>query len=220
MSFWDRLVEQLKDIGSSIGNWTPKILGALIIFLIGRWIAKIIRRIVKRLMEKPAATALFDRAGIGEAMKSAGYSPAVLVSNIVYAFLLLVTLLLTAEALGIQSVIDLLERLVAFLPQVIVAVFIVIVAVAIGNFLGDMVKPWGETRNVPWLHYATRFALVIFGIVTAMEVLEIGYAARRVLEFSLGAAAVAFAISFGIGGIDTAKKWWGKYLTPGSDQHG
>ena len=35
MSFWDRLVESLRDIGTAIGEWTPKIIGALIIKTIG-----------------------------------------------------------------------------------------------------------------------------------------------------------------------------------------
>jgi hypothetical protein len=61
-----------------------------------------------------------------------------------------------------------------------------------------------------------RYAVIIFGALTALEILGIGQVSTRIFEFTVGAFAVAFAVAFGVGGIETARKWWGKYLAPRS----
>lgn len=63
-----------------------------------------------------------------------------------------------------------------------------------------------------------------FGVITALDVLGVGRVTNRIFDAVLATAgvaiAVSFAIAFGIGGIDTAKRWWERYLTPRSRTDG
>ena len=224
MSFWDQLTDSLEEFGASIGNWVPKIVGALIILLVGWFIARIIRRVVRKLLDRPAVNSALDKAGIGPALRDAGYSAASLLATIVYAILMLIVLIMAAEALQVQAIVDLLEKLVAYLPLVIVAIIILVVTAAIGAFAGDMVRPMGESRGMPWMGNAVRFVIVGFGVITALDVLGVGRVTNRILDALLATAgltiAATLAIAFGVGGIDTAKRWWHKLASPKSEAGG
>ena len=69
---------------------------------------------------------------------------------------------------------------------------------------------------MPWLTWVVQILIVLFGVLFAMDLLKINFAAdiTKILTAALG---IAFAIAFGVGGIDTAKKWWAKYLAPRND---
>jgi hypothetical protein len=214
MSFWDTLRERLEEIGADIGNWVPKIIGALLILLVGLFIARIVRRIVKRILENDAVEGVLDKAGIGPALRRSGYSASNLGATLVYGLLALVVLLLAATALEVQALVDLLERLIGFIPVVFVAVVLVVVAAAIGAFLADLVRPWAESHGYTWVPTAVRWGVIVFALLTAFDLVGIGQVSEDVRRAVLLAVGVAFAVSFGIGGIDTAKKWWAKYLSP------
>lgn len=214
MSFFDRLTEELKDLGTTFGEWVPRVIGALVILLLGWFIAKWIARIVRRLLDNDSVRRFFDRVGIGQALSNAGYSAANLVGSIVYGFLMLVVFLIAAEALQLTELSDLLRRLIAFLPQLFIAVVIVMVAAAIGRFVADLVRPWGERQRMTWVPTAIQVGLIVFGVVTALDLLGIGIVTNTVLTAVLGTAGLVVAIAFGVGGIDTAKLWWAKYGAP------
>lgn len=214
MSFWDTLTNRLEEIGADIGNWVPKILGALLILLVGFFIARIVRRIVQRILENDAVEGVLDKAGIGPALRNSGYSAASLGATLVYGLLALVVLLLAATALEVQSLVDLLERLIGFIPVVFVAIVLVVVAAAIGSFLADLVRPWAETHDSQWVPTAVRWGVIIFALLTAFDLVGIGQVSEDVRRAVLLAVGVAFAVAFGIGGVDTAKQWWAKYLSP------
>lgn len=214
MSFWDSLRERLDAIGADIGNWVPKIIGALLILIIGLFVARIIRRIVRRILENDSVARVLDSAGVGSALRNSGYSAPDLGATVVYGFLALVVLLLAATALEVEAIVDLLERLIAFVPVVIVGVVIVIIASAFGRFVANIVRPWAETNNYGWLPTAIHWGIFVFGLFTAFDLVGVGSVSEDVRRAVLLALGVAFAVAFGIGGVDTAKKWWGKYLSP------
>lgn len=213
-SFWGRLTEGIRELGGDIGNWIPKILGALFILIVGWIIARFIRRIVRRLLDNDAVEGVLDKIGVGGALREAGYTAAGLVSTVVYFFLLLVVFLFAAEALEVQAFVDLLERLIGFLPQVAVAVVIVIAAAWVGKVASDIARPWAESQNLSWLALTIQVGFLVFGVITALDLLGIGLFTNTVLMFVLGTAGAILAIAFGVGGIETARKWWAKYLTP------
>ena len=78
----------------------------------------------------------------------------------------------------------------------------------------DIVRPWADTHNYSWLPTVIHWGLFLFGLFTAFDLVGIGQVSEDVRRAVLLAAGVAFAIAFGVGGIDAGKKWWAKYLTP------
>jgi flagellar biosynthesis protein FliQ len=213
-SFWDRLMDGLRDIGTAIGDWTPKIIGALLILVVGWLIARILRNIVRRLLELAPVKAVLKAAGIEGALEGSGYEPAKLGAGIVYFYLWLVVLLLAFEVLEAQTIVDLLERTLAVIPLILVAFVVLVLAAAVGRFVAGLVSPWAESHGVTWLPWITQGGFILFGLVTAFQILEIGYFTEALTTAILGGAGIAFAIAFGVGGIDTARKWWAKYLSP------
>ena len=65
-----------------------------------------------------------------------------------------------------------------------------------------------------WIPSAIMVGLVVFGAITALDMLGIGIVTNTVLTAVLATVGLALAISFGVGGIDTAKLWWAKYASP------
>ncbi len=209
--FFDGVSDGLEDAWRNVIDFLPKLIGALLILLIGWIIARIIRNIVRRVLERLGFDKLLDRAGFTDALRNAGITASRLVANVVYVILLLTVALLAAEALAVEELTSLLSSLVGYLPLVIVAIVILIVAAALGAFLADLARPWAESQNVGWLSPVVRWVLIVFGIIAAFNVLNVAEVVVNTLFISVvGAAALAFAVAFGVGGIDTAKLWWRK----------
>ncbi len=219
MSFWDQFVEGIESIGTTIADWAPRIALALIVLIIGRWILRLIRSWVEKLLSLPAVQGTFDRAGITSAVSPGGRTPAALAATVIYAFLLIALWLIIFNILQLETIVDLLERLLAWVPVVIIAAIVVIISAAVANWTADLVRPYAEERDVPWLATAVRVLIIVFGVLFALDILEITFAEdiAKILTAALG---IAFAVAFGIGGIDTAKRWWERYLTPRSRTDG
>ena len=221
--FIDELGDGLSEIGTTIADRWAGILGALLVLVIGWVIAKFIRNIVKQIFSTPAVdSVLFDKTGIGGVLRGAGYDGGTLIATIVYALLMLQVLIMAATAAEVDSVVAMVDAIVAFLPQVIGAVLILVLASIIGGFLSDLVRPLGARKGVSWLAAGTRGLLALFGIVLALNFLGIGGlsfagiggAIMEALGWLGMAVAFALSIAFGVGGIDTAKRWWAKHLAP------
>jgi hypothetical protein len=214
---WDNLVTGLEDafaeIGSIMGEWIPRILWALIVLIVGRWILRVLRTAIERLLDTAAVRAVFDRAGVTAALEPSDTKPAKLIGTVAYALLYLILWLIVIRILQIDSIEDLLQRLIAVIPLVIIAVALVIIAAAVGNYVADLVRPYSERQEVGWLPSLVRIVILIVGVLAALDLLEITFA-ENVILITTAALGVAFAVAFGIGGVDTARKWWNKYLAP------
>ena len=214
---WDNMVAGLKDafgdVGSTLGEWIPRIIVALLVLMVGRWLLRTARGWVEKLLETPAAQTVFDKAGISSALAPSGNKASSLLATVAYAFLLLLLWLIVFRILQIQPLEDLLERLIAVLPLIVVAAILVIIAAAIGSFVADLVRPYAEQRSVAWLPGVTRVVVLVAGALAALDLLEIRFA-EDIVKIIAAAAGIAFAVAFGVGGIDTAKQWWSRYLSP------
>jgi hypothetical protein len=216
MSFWDQLVEEFESLGQVIAEWLPRIIVALLILIIGRWILKWVRTLIEKFLNLGFMQAIFDRAGITNALSSSDQTAAGITATVVYAYLVVVLWLIVFRVLQIQTLERLLERFLAWIPIVLLAAVIVIIAAAVASWTAGLVRPFAESRNIGWLAWVVQIAIIVFGVLFALDLLEITFAADITKIFA-AAIGVAFAISFGIGGIDTAKKWWAKYFTPKED---
>ena len=214
---WDRMIDGLKEafgsVGNTLGEWIPRLLVALLVLIVGGWLLRKVRAWISKLLDTPAVRTVFDKAGISAALAPSGKSAASLVATVGYGFLLLVLWLIVVRILEIQPVEDLLQRLIAVLPLIIVAVILVILAAAVGSYVADLVRPYAEQRGVAWLPSAVRIVILVAGALAALDLLEITFA-EDIVKIVTAATGIAFAIAFGVGGIDTAKRWWAKYAAP------
>ena len=214
---WDRFVDGIRDafesVGSGLGEWLPKIVVAIVVLIVGRWIVRTLRNWVGKLLESQPAQTVFDRAGLTGALEPSGKKPAALVVTLTYAFLMLLLWLIVFRILEVDPIVDLLQRLIAVLPLIFVAVALVLVAAAVANFVADLVHPYAEQRQIMWLPGSVKIVIILSGVLAALDLLEITFA-EDVVKILTAAVGIAFAVAFGVGGIDTAKRWWGRYLAP------
>lgn len=213
MSFWDSLVDRLETFGENVVEWGILILVALVVLVIGRWIIRLIRTWIEKLLGARFLQPLWDRSGVSTALQGSEQTPASIVATIVYAYLMVALFLVAARILKIVTIEELLERLLAWIPLLLLAAVIVIVAAAAGNWAANLVRPFAEEQGVAWLTVVVHVGVIIFGVLFALEIMRIDFA-EDIVKIIVGAAAVAGAIAFGVGGIDAGKKWWARHGMP------
>jgi len=213
MSFWDQLVQEFESLGTTLAEWLPRLVVALLILVIGGWIIKWVRKLTVKLLNVGWIDGIFDRAGINKALEPSDQNAAGITATVLYAYLYVVLWLMVFRVLQIHSIEALLERFLAWIPIVLVAVVIVIVAAAIASWTAALVRPFAQEKGVGWLALVVHVGIIIFGVLFALDLLNITFAAdiTKIATFALGAT---FAIAFGVGGIDACKAWWAKYGTP------
>lgn len=214
-NFVDELTNSFAELGRDIGEAVPRILAALLILLVGYWIAKLIRRLVNALLEKVGADRLTKATGLEPTLQQAGTSGVQLIGQVIFFLVFLIFIQLSAEALGIEQLTELLSDLIAYLPLIVVALIVLFVAAAIANWAGGVVRPFAESRNMGWVSTAVRIGILVFGILAAFDVLNLAPSVMEKVENTLLqylplAVLVAGAIAFGVGGIKTAERWWAK----------
>lgn len=215
MSFWDQLVEELESLGQTIVEWVVLIGVALLVLVIGRWVVKWIARILARLLGAEVLNPVWERSGVNSALEGTNQSVASITATVVYVYLMTGVVLVAARILGLSGIESLLERLLAWIPLLVVAVIIVIIAAAAASWTADLVRPFALDNGVGWLVWVVQVSVIVFGVLFALDLLNVEFAGDLV-RLVVAAFGIALAIAFGVGGIDAAKLWWAKYGTPGA----
>ncbi|MCB1246783.1 MAG: hypothetical protein KDB69_05935 [Acidimicrobiia bacterium] len=219
MSFWDRFLEEMRSLGETLVEWAILIIIALAVLVVGRWLLQWLRKGVEKFLALPWLNPLWDRSGVAKALEPTTQTPASILASILYAYLMVMLWLVIVRILRITTIEVLLTRLLAWIPIVLLAGAVVLIAAAIANWTADLVQPFAADKGVGWLTVAVRVGIILFGALFALDLLRIQFAEDlvKIVTFAAGAA---FAIAFGIGGIDTAKQWWAKYASPGANKTG
>ena len=211
-SFGDRLLDSVQETMDGIGSFLPNLIGAILIFLIGRWIAKFIFKLVTRVLKRANVDALVDRSGLGGPLERAGFPDSgVFLAKIIYWIAMFIVIQLAVETLGLEALQTLIDDLVGWLPKLFVALLIVFVTGAVANFVRGLVA--GATATQTWGNAASTaaFAGVWFiGGMAALDQVEIaGDIVETLFRIVLSALAGILIIKYGIGGIWAARdRFW------------
>jgi hypothetical protein len=209
------LLDELESLGETIVEWAILIAVALLVLIIGRWVVKWIAKLIAKLFDADWMQGIWDRSGISTALDGSGQTVASITATVVYVYLMTGVVLIAARILDLTTIEQLLERLLAWIPALILAVIIVIIAAAAASWTADLIRPFAVDRGVGWLTWVVQVAVIVFGVVFALDLLNIDFAGD-LLRIVVAAFGIALAIAFGVGGIDTAKLWWAKYGSPGA----
>ncbi len=210
--FFALILEPLKDIYSRFIKFVPNLLAMLVILLVGILLARVMRALVLKLLQAVNFDSWSDRMGLTSVMRKGDMwaKPSVAAGAIVFWILIITALMAGFSALNIQAVDNLISHFVLYLPRVLTAALILVVGYIVTGFIGRAVVISLVNKGYHFaklIAEAVRLLLIVLFIAMALEQLEVA-PGIVVSAFSIifGGIVLALAISFGVGGIDAAKR--------------
>lgn len=198
----------------------PKVIGFLAIVIIGWFIASLLAKLVAKLLRAIRFNDFAQRAGVSGFVSNMGVSTDAsgVLAGIVKWFVRLVALVAAFDALGLPAVSEVLTSLLLFLPNVIVALVVLVIAGLAAAALSKVVRGAADSAdlgNPDLLAKLAAGAVWAFGIVIAVNQLGIATTLVNTLFMGLvGAIALALGLAFGLGGRETAGQvvanWYSK----------
>jgi hypothetical protein len=202
--------------------FVPNLLAFLAILLIGWIVAKIVRTVVNKALDRLGVDRALHQSSAGQYVEriSPGARPSHLIGAVAYWFIFLFALSAAVGALKIDALSQFIAQVQAYLPNVIVAILIFVIAAALaGAVAGAVQKLMGDTPTgrivtavVPGLILAIGLFMVLNQLRIAEEIVTITYAAL------LGMLALAGALAFGLGGRDVAAQMLQQAYESGQQQ--
>jgi len=207
------VMDPVKAMSIKIWSYIPAIAGAIVILVVGWLIAKVIEALVARILKAVKLDAASEKAGIANVLAKGDIKLTLseLIGAIVYWLIILVVIATTLDALNLKIASSLMTRLVGYVPNIIAAVFIMILGAFVANFVGTIVRTAGNNaglKNTKMLSQLAQIVLMVFTVIVAIEQLEI---ATTLLVLSVNIVLVSIglgiAIAFGLGCKDIAGKF-------------
>lgn len=211
-SYWGAgLTASFTEIWIKFIDLVPSLIGAIIVFIIGLFIAEALGRLVARLLKKIYLDKAVEATGLKSILGKIGFKieTSKALGLLVSWFLYAVVLVAAADILGLRQISDFLNAIVWYIPNVIIALVILIVGLIIGNFVKTLVKETSLAANIPsaeFLADVARWAILIFTFMAAL--IQLGVAKELIQILFTGLVlmfSLAGGIAFGLGGKDKAK---------------
>jgi Conserved TM helix len=128
----------IENAWSNVAAFVPKLAAALLILLVGWFVAKLVSRILDRILERVGFDRVVERGGLRQALARSKYDPSDILAKIVYWTIMLFVLQLAFGVFGANPISDLLGGLIAYLPNLFVAILIIVIAAAVARAVTDL----------------------------------------------------------------------------------
>ena len=211
-------LEAVREFLHQIAAFLPRLLLALVVLAVGWLLAKAARFAVERALRAANFTVLTERAGTDNFLRQAGLQgdTTTLFGLVAFWLVILATLMIAFNGLGLTYITDLLGRVVWFTPKLLVAMLVVVFGSYCARFVGGAVQAYCEDAQIPdadMLGRIARYLIVIFVVMIALGQVEVGGdIVQRTFLILLGGLVLAVALAFGLGGRDWAaamlERWW------------
>ncbi|MCC2633366.1 MAG: small-conductance mechanosensitive ion channel-like protein [Ramlibacter sp.] len=198
----------------------PKILGFALILIAGWFIASLIERGLAALLRTIRFNQLAEKAGLADFIDKMGMNTdaAGMIGLVVKWFVRLIALVVAFDALGLPAVSDVLRQLLLWLPNVVVALVVLVIGGLAARALSNVVRGAAGEAGLSNANFLAKVAAVVvwaFAVVVAVNQLGIATELVNTLFMAIvGALALALGLAFGLGGRDTAgeivQKWYAK----------
>ena len=209
----DILLSSLQTLWLSFIGFFPTLLAALIVFIIGWLIAIALGRLANRIIKAIKLDVILAKIGFKKALAKAKLKldSGRFFDELVKWFFIIVFLMAAADILGLYQVTEFLKGILYYIPNIVVAVVILLSAVIVANFLQKLVRASVDAAGLQaagFLSGLTKWAILIFGFVAVLSQLGIAVTLINTLVIGLVAMlALAGGLAFGLGGRDQAARF-------------
>jgi len=207
------LLEPAKIILSQVSQFLMTVLLVLIILIIGWIISGVVKSVVTKLLKTIKLDGLAERIELDTLLAKGGmtYTVSELIGVIFYWIGILVTFVVAMNAIGLPVAAELLNKVILYVPNIIVAIFILILGMFLATMLKNIVQTAAANTGVsqsPLLAKIVETVVIVFVVMIALDQLGIN---TKVIEDNLkiiiAALGLGLALAFGLGCKDLAGKY-------------
>jgi hypothetical protein len=214
----DVMLEPLRVFLRQVGDLLPRLGLALIILIVGYFIARAVKFVVVKGLRAGNFHVLSERSGMDGFLRDGGVNADTtdILGLLCYWIVILAALIIGFNGLGLNYITDLLVRVLLFVPKAIIAVVILAFGAYFARFIGHTVSAYAKKLHLQdgdLLGKLAQYAIVTFVVLIALDQMNIGGdIVRQTFLIILAGAVFALALAFGIGGKDWAaellERWW------------
>jgi len=216
---WGQVIMRpLGELGSQILGFLPNVLSALVVLVLGLIVLRVLTRIVQQILDVLQVDNILAKLGVSDELKKVGIkmSFSKLLAKVVEIFLALVLLIVVVDLLGMEQLNDFINQVLAYIPNVFVAIVILGFGMAVGKIVQNVCVDGSagldlNKKQAKMLGQVANASILIFSAMAALVQLGIGEGLIQTFFTGIVAMfAIAGGIAFGLGGKEKAAEMLGK----------
>jgi hypothetical protein len=210
--------ESLRVFFAQLAKLLPGLFGALIILIVGWFVAKLLDLLIVRGMKLIKLDVLTEKAGIENFLRVGGVkrTSIEILGSIFYWLIIFIVLLASFNVLGLTVANDLFNQVVLFIPNIVVAILVLIIGLFLAKFVAQIVATYVHNIGLAHAHAIakiTQAAIIVFIVSITLTQLKIGEEiVKSAFQLFFGAICLALGLAFGLGGKDWAAKMVERYF--------
>ncbi|BBP04328.1 hypothetical protein TPL01_28500 [Sulfuriferula plumbiphila] len=210
MQQFDIFLASITSFWTQLAGFVPQLMAALVLLFVGWLVAKLVRAGMVKLLRVLQFDKLSERSGIEAFLKQGQLEVSLggLLAGLMYWLIILIVIVTVSNSLGLHIVAELFNRIVLYIPNIIVAILVLVLGAILARFINRLIFAYLSNIGVQGaltISTISEYATLIFVFFVALEQLNIG---RELLTaafiIGFGAVGLAFALAFGLGGRDWA----------------
>lgn len=192
--------------------WAPSVLMAVLIFFTGLILAELASRAIIRASEKLKLEFISDKIGLKHFLKRSGskMTPSSLIAKGVKGYLVFLFFIESTKFAGLSEVAQFLTTMIGYVPDLIIALFIILVGIRIGGTIELIIKTslgFAKASTGDVLGIAAKYTVIVFSALAALSQLQIAEILINTLFIGFVAMlTIAGGLAFGLGGKDVVKE--------------
>jgi hypothetical protein len=208
----DAVMVSVTEALSNFLGFLPSLVGAILVLVLGWILSGFIATLVERGLKLVGFEHAANQTGINGFIAKAGseWTASRVLAEIVKWFIRLVAIQAAAQILGMERIGEIINSILLWLPNLVVALAIVVIGALIARFVGGAVRASTSEMglgNPDLLAGVARYAIIGFAVVAAVDQLGIAETVVNTLfTMIIAAVALAFALAFGLGGQAVASQ--------------
>lgn len=200
------LIESLKEFGGVVLDFIPNLVGAMILIFIGKLVASLIETALVKLLELLKVEMISEKVGITQGIKATGLKIKVvdIFGILAYWVVYLVFILAAVEVLGVESISDIVSELIAYIPNLIGALIVMLIGITVANYIQKAINQVNHGKLLGKVAYILILVVVAISAIEQVGI-EISFLTDN-LQIIVAGLSLAFGLAFGLGGKERAKK--------------
>src|SRR3989338_2808632 len=204
--------DPLIKLWDNVAGFVPQLVAAIVVFLIGWVIAVLLGKVAHQIVKALHIDNALTKVGFRQAWERSGFrlDTPKLFYELVKWFFIIVFLMAATNILGLTQVTDFLQRVVFYIPNVIIAAVILLIGILVAKFCEGIVQGSVKAAGLAsanFLGALTKWAVFVFSLLIALSQLKVADDIIKIVVTGLIAAvSLAIGLSFGLGGVRHAEE--------------